>query len=324
MTQPKIIEFYDMINNQSQFPDQKIFQHFESYDFMEGYDENYLDIDCMLVNKYGSWSFIDYNIYGQRSSYLSMLRNFGGYLYTHANNLQRMYDALNLNYAVLDNYNGHTRTTVTESGIENNVTTKTGGNKNEFSISGEKSKEFAISGQKSQEFTFEGIRKDEFAISGSKATTNADTGSSPYQDSVTHKKATDTLSANYVESKDETSTALRSVKSEDTFTNYKETTERSGNNYKETTTDKSSNYKETTTDKSSNYKETTESSFLNNTKDSSVRSFEDRETITEEEKSGNLGLTSSQQLIESEMSLRLMYNFYELLFDDFIKSYFIA
>lgn len=252
------------------------------YPFMNYYNENYQIIDYNFIIKYGSWDILDTGL--TDSPFAHFKRMFQGYLATHNNSLNRIYDALNAEYGILDNYNGESKITVSELGTEGTKHT--------------------IDGQKEIDSSMIGSKENELAITGSKKDTMKELPDSnaKYSDSQTTQVSSEGGNDFTNQSKIINETEKRSASNETTFTNYKEKNTESFNNYKSNVTE----------------------SYSNNYADKLEKSFNGRQTVTEELKHGNLGVTTSQSMIESEISLRLKNNFYELIFDEFVKMYCIV
>lgn len=253
-----------------------------SFPFMENYNGNYQLIDYDFIIKYGSWYILDTGL--TDSPFAHFKRMFQGYLATHNNSLNRIYEALNTEYGILDNYNGESKTTVSELGTEGTSHT--------------------IDGQKEIGSSMTGSRENELSITGSKKETMKELpdNNTKYSDTQTTQISPEGGSSFTNQSKITTESEKRSVSNETTFTNYKETNTETFNNYKSNVTE----------------------SYSNDYVDKLEKAFNNRQTVTEELKHGNLGVTTSQSMIESEISLRLKNNFYEMIFDDFVKMYCIV
>ena len=253
-----------------------------SYPFMNYYNENYQLIDYNFIIKYGSWYILDTGL--SDSPFAHFKRMFQGYLATHSNSWNRIYEALNAEYAILDNYSGEIKTTVIELGTEGTNHT--------------------IVGQKEIDSSMTGSRENELAITGSKKETMKELpdNNMKYSDTQTTQISPEGGSSFTNQSKITTESEKRSASNETTFTNYKEKNTESFTNYKTNVTE----------------------GYSNDYVDKLEKAFNDRQTVTEEIKHGNLGVTTSQQMIESEVSLRLKNNFYEMIFDDFVKMYCIV
>ena len=253
-----------------------------TYPFMEYYNNNYQFIDYDFIIKYGSWYILDTGL--SDSPFAHFKRMFQGYLATHSNNWNRIYEALNAEYAILDNYSGEIKTTISELGTEGTNHT--------------------IGGQKEIDSSMTGSRANELAITGSKKETMKELpdNNTKYSDTQTTQLSPEGGSTFTNQSKVTNETDKRSASNETTFSNYKETNTESFNSYKTNVTE----------------------SYSNDYVDKLEKTFNGRQTVTEELKHGNLGVTTSQQMIESEVSLRLKNNFYEMIFDDFIKMYCIV
>ena len=253
-----------------------------SYPFMEYYNANYQLIDYDFIIKYGSWYILDTVL--TDSPFAHFKRMFQGYLATHNNSLNRIYEALNTEYGILDNYNGQSTITVSELGTEGTKHT--------------------IDGQKEIDSSMTGSRENELAITGSKKETMKELpdNNTKYSDTQITQISPEGDSSFTNQSKITTESEKRSASNETTYTNYKEKNTESFNNYKTNVTE----------------------SYSNDYVDKFEKSFNGRQTVTEEVKHGNLGVTTSQQMIESEISLRLKSNFYDMIFDDFVKMYCIV
>lgn len=155
-------------------------------------------------------------------------------------------------------------------------------------------------GKVTSDNTVTGTKSSELSITGTKTSTMQET---PTSGSYT-----------------DTETRQVSAEGGSTFNNENKVTKEFAKRG-ETNTDSFSDYKETTTDSANSFHDKTETSYSNDYADTNEKSFTNRKTTTTEVKHGNLGLTTSQQMIESELSLRLKYNFYDMMFADFIKEY---
>ena len=253
-----------------------------TYPFMEYYNANYQLIDYDFIVKYGSWYILDTGL--TDSPFAHFKRMVQGYLATHSNSWNRIYEALNAEYNILDNYNGVSTITTSELGTEGTNHT--------------------IDGQKETNSSMSGSRSNELAITGSKKETMKELpdNNTTYSDTQTTQVSPEGGSTFTNQSKITNETEKRSASNETTFTNYKETNTESFNNYKTNVTEAYSN------------------DYINKLE----KVFNDRKTITEEVKHGNLWVTTSQSMIKSEISFRLKNNFYELIFDDFVKMYCIV
>lgn len=253
-----------------------------TYQFMEYYNNNYQFIDYNFIIKYGSWYILDTGL--TDSPFAHFKRMFQGYLATHSNNWNRIYEALNAEYGILDNYNGESKITVSELGTEGTKHT--------------------VDGQKEIDSSMTGSRENAHSITGSKKDTMKELpdNNNNYSDTQTTQISPEGGSTYTNQSKITNETEKRSASNETTFTNYKETD----------------------TETFNNYKTSVKEGYSNNYADKLEKSFTDRKTITEEVKHGNLGVTTSQSMIKDEVLLRLTNNFYELLFVDFVKMYCIV
>lgn len=253
-----------------------------TYPFMEYYNNNYQLIDYNFIIKYGNWYILDTGL--TDSPFAHFKRMFQGYLATHSNSWNRIYEALNAEYGILDNYNGESKITVSELGTEGTKHT--------------------VDGQKEIDSSMTGSKENELAITGSKKETMKELpdNNTKYSDTQTTQVSPEGGSTFTNQSKVTNETEKRSASNETTFTNYKETN----------------------TETFNNYKTSVKEGYSNNYADKLEKSFTDRKTITEEIKHGNLGVTTSQQMISSELQLRLKNNFYEMIFDDFVKMYCIV
>lgn len=253
-----------------------------TYPFMDYYNGNYQLIDYDFIIKYGSWYILDTGL--TDSPFAHFKRMFQGYLDTHTNSWNRIYEALNVQYAILDNYSGEIKTTVSELGTEGTKHT--------------------VDGQKEINSIMAGSKENELAITGSKKETMKELpdNNTKYNDTQTTQISPEGGNNFTNQSKVTNETEKRSVSNETSFTNYKEKNTESFNNYKSNVTE----------------------SYSNNYADKIEKSFNGRQTVTEELKHGNLGVTTSQSMIESEISLRLKNNFYDMIFDDFVKMYCIV
>lgn len=243
-----------------------------------------------------NYQLIDYNFiikYGSwyildtgltDSSFAHFKTLFQGYLATHNNSWNRIYVALNSEYGILDNYSGESKITVSELGTEGTKHT--------------------VDGQKEIDSSMTGSRENAHSITGSKKDTMKELpdNNTKYSDTQTTQISPEGGSTFTNQSKVTNETEKRSVSNETTFTNYKETD----------------------TETFNNYKTSVKEGYSNNYADKLEKSFTDRKTITEEVKHGNLGVTTSQQMISSELDLRLKNNFYDMIFDDFVKMYCIV
>ena len=52
--------------------------------------------------------------------------------------------------------------------------------------------------------------------------------------------------------------------------------------------------------------------------DKNTKSFEDRKNVVTEKTSGNIGVTTSQEMLESEMLLRIKWNLAQFIIDNFV------
>lgn len=253
-----------------------------TYPFMVYYNNNYQLIDYNFIIKYGSWYILDTGLTDSPFAHFKAL--FQGYLDTHNNSWNRIYDALNSEYGILDNYNGESKITVSELGTEGTKHT--------------------VDGQKEIDSSITGSRENVHSITGSKKDTMKELpdNNNNYSDTQTTQISPEGGSTYTNQSKITTETEKRSASNETTFTNYKETD----------------------TETFNNYKTSVKEGYSNNYADKLEKSFTDRKTITEEVKHGNLGVTTSQQMISSEIELRLKNNFYEMIFYDFVKMYCIV
>lgn len=253
-----------------------------TYTFMEYYNNNYQLIDYNFIIKYGSWYILDTGLTDSPFAHFKTL--FQGYLATHSNSWSRIYEALNTEYGILDNYNGESKITVSELGTEGTKHT--------------------VDGQKEINSNMTGSKENELAITGSKKETMKELpdNNTKYSDTQTTQISPEGGNTFANQTKVTNETEKRSASNETTFTNYKEKNTESFNNYKSNVTE----------------------SYSNNYADKIEKSFNGRQTVTEELKHGNLGVTTSQSMIESEISLRLKNNFYEMIFDDFVKKYCIV
>lgn len=61
-----------------------------------------------------------------------------------------------------------------------------------------------------------------------------------------------------------------------------------------------------------------ETKTFENRMDKNIKSFEDRKNVVTEKTSGNIGVTTSQQMLESEMLLRIKWNLTQFIVDNFV------
>ena len=117
-----------------------------TYPFMGYYNENYQFIDYDFIIKYGSWYALDTGL--TDSPFAHFKRMFQGYLATHSNSWNRIYEALNAEYNILDNYNGVSTLTTSELGTEGTNRTIGGQKEINSNMTGSRSNELAITGSK--------------------------------------------------------------------------------------------------------------------------------------------------------------------------------
>lgn len=250
------------------------------FPFMQYYNENHTLIDYNFISKFGSWSLVAFE--NQNSTLLNYLqKSFKGYLATHADSYNRIYDAITMHYNPIENYNGQTEIQIEEMGAEVNANN--------------------IVGTKTNDNTITGTKSNELSITGSKINTMVETPEKidKYSDTETTMVSSEGTAQFSNENKVIREYDKRGEKSTDTYDNYKETTTESANEYHNRNVE---NY-------SADYE------------NKNTKSFENRKTVTTENKHGNLGVTTSQSMIKDEILLRLTSNFYDLMFNDFVKQY---
>ena len=250
------------------------------FPFMQFYNENHTLIDYNFISKFGSWSLVAFE--NQNSTLLNYLqKSFKGYLATHADSYNRIYEALTMHYNPIENYNGQTEIQIEEIGKEVNANN--------------------IVGTKTSDNTITGTKSNELSITGSKISTMIETPEKidKYSDTETTMVSSEGTAEFSNENKVIKEYDKRGEKNTDTYDNYKETTTESANDYHNRNIE---NY-------SADYE------------NKNTKSFENRKTVTTENKHGNLGVVTSQSMVKDEILLRLTNNFYDLMFDDFVKQY---
>lgn len=234
----------------------------------------------------------------------------------------------------------------TKSGKEIDENIKVGGTINELVKSGSESDTHTQDGSHISEYIKGGSETDKTEYKGEKKTHETD--KSPYTDSEIHYISSEGNDTFKSDEKTVKETQARSKETEETFTNRSDTKTHTFNDYIETKEDKTSaDYAETTThtfnnykeketnkvtddfiDKSektfSNYKETTKNSVTDDFVDKIEKSFDGRNTEIATIRHGNIGVTSSQEMITQELRLRLNNSFYPMIFKKFIREHFIA
>lgn len=79
-------------------------------------------------------------------------------------------------------------------------------------------------------------------------------------------------------------------------------------------------YNEITDDNTTtfNNRNNNETKTFENRIDKNIKSFEDRKNVVTEQTSGNVGVTTSQEMLESEMLLRIKWNLAQFIIDNFV------
>lgn len=339
--------FFDMLEYAGEF------DFMEEYENMEFYKKN--TIDKAFVTKYGEWDFM--HIIGSETEPIDTsdliedwIDCFSAFCLINKDNFNRIYDALKLEYEVLDNYNGTTTTTVTEEGTttntnthsisESNTNTETGTVTTVYTKDGLINEVTAYEGSESDEIEYKGTEKNTLTKDGSEATKHSDTvplGQTEqfYTDTTEHKISAEGNGTLVTSTQDTDKKALRSSSDVTTYDEYTEDTTKSYTNRKDTSTHSYDDRTDGKVTSFEDYEERTEVSKgddglitsnvrTGNNSDTNVLSFDGRKTTTTELKHGNLGATTSQQMIQSELTLRFANSFYTLIFDDFFKQYCLA
>lgn len=272
------------------------------------YTDNMID---QLIAKYGDFSYIARDYYNHDPSTIgkSFTRTDGltedQYyefcdFYFHwrtfwsserINAFQRASEALGAEYDPLSNYD-KTSDIITGQRVDGDTTTTT------------------PTGEKKIERTDSGSYKDSKEISGEKATERSFNN---YTNTVANDVSTDESTAYRADTKS-TDTQTGSYTDTESYDGYKEETERTYNNHKQTEKETYTNYQTET--------EKTNAQF-NKTIHNDIDSWSTYDHVYERTL-GNIGVTTSQQMLESEIELRVK-NLAEIFVKMFVKEHlFIA
>lgn len=216
--------------------------------FMQGYVDSYPSFDDYIskqyVNFYPTWN-LQY-CFNDESVYASFRNSVLTYLLTNKDSYQKMYDALELVYEPIENYNR----------VEEEVIDRTG----------------------------------------------TDINSNLYGELKTIKNFGD-----------QTTT--------DTYGNQNNSTERNVYGFNSTSASKDSIENETIGSKTDSRTESArEDTETTSGRTDTLTNTKNLKDVRTNKMHGNIGVTTSQQMLESEITLRLKYSFYNMLFSDIIRN----
>ena len=226
-------------------------------------------------------------------------------------------DSLELEYNVLDNYNGHIESTMTDTYDKTDTLSFTG-----------RSDTRTLNNSDTLSFNNRSdtrTHNDSDTLSfTNRVDTHAYDSNNPMTETTTKQGTTHT--DNYVAGFNQSDANLES--SSDVTVGYggmadTTTTTSSGSETDTKSGSEVNAHSGTITDAKTGSEVNSHSGTITDAKNGSEATAQDG-TITheyEETKRGNLGVTTSQQMLESEIKLRLIYNLIDLMVDDFVKDY---
>lgn len=254
-----------------------------------------------------------------------------------AQGFYKLYEALRAEYNPVHNYDmtmisttdykGSEKNTVTPSGSEKVTLTKLGTEKHETEKSGSETHETAFtgtekntntpSGTETRTTTKEGSEQTDMVkgahldtVQNSRTTFDSDTDYDTDKTTTDMPTYTDTDTLSFTDREDATTLSFDQRKTED---------EKSFTDRKDTLTDSFTNRKDTLTDSFTDRKDETETTF-NQRKTEDEKTFTDRQDEINEHKFGNLGVTTSQQMISSQFPLTEMDKLQSYIINTFVHE----
>lgn len=327
----KLIELYKEIQKlETPFTRNPLFYFgipYSPYTFLEEYydeNENLMHIDLLLLKKYGNREF-DPILDNIVDSWRECVR---GYIYSRGYNLQRVWDAMHLEYNPIENYSKNSKTEVEhigdvliKSGSESTKLSFNGSENHRILKGGQEISELSKSGEESNTLEYSGVEKDTNTKSGGEVkTTNYGEREKTIKNSTVpwneaseseHSKSIE----NNAEVEDSESIDYNSVKNESeiTFTNRKDTTKTTFTNRKDTNTTTFNNREDNDTLTYNERSNVSKTDF-----DGRKDSVNYKDTTTEVT-TGNIGIATATDMLLKETELRTKeLNFYENLFTEII------
>lgn len=254
-------------------------------------------------------------------SAINYLHNiFTNWVNDRANGFLKLYEALRAEYNPIENYNKHIESTMENLGKEKTVETPSGTETDTYTPSGTETETFTPSGTETDTLTKSGTEKNTETPSGTETDTLVKTGST----TNTHNSGSNgvghvtTLSKTPYDSSGFLD-AEKTVESPYTDNDVESFTDRTDTNTKSFTGRKTeeelsfTNRQDQTVKTFTNRQDQTVKTFTNR-QDQTVKSFTNRKTETEKtftdrvdkylyHEWGNIGVTTSQQMIESQFPI---------------------
>lgn len=211
----------------------------------------------------------------------------------------KLYQALRADYDPINNYDKTSKITTEYKGTETNTNTPSGSEKSTLTKSGTEQHETAFTGSEKTTNTPSGTETSTITKSGSEKT---DKVKGAHLDTVQNSRTTFDSDTDY--DIDKTTTDIPTYTDSDTlsFTDREDSTTLSFDQRKTEDEKTFTDRKDTVTDSYTNRKDETELTFTNR-KTEDVKSFTNRKDEVSEHTFGNVGVTTSQQMIESQFPL---------------------
>ena len=237
-----------------------------------------------------------------------------------------LYSTIIQEYDPIENYKMVENITVNYKGSEKNVNNFLGKEKNSVEYVGKEKNSTNYLGNESITDTKSGSESNTLTKSGSESNTLTKSGSENVNESAsrgdittTSKKAPFDSETFYNESQDLTSQSNEDVTSTTTtFTDRADSNTTTFTNRADTNTTTFTNRTDTNTTNYNNVKNDINKSF-NERKDENIKTFTDREDVTTHTRSGNIGVTTSQQMLESERMIA-NFKFVDIVARDIVKK----
>lgn len=322
------------------------------------YYGQYADLlDREFVRTYGDYYYINNSVTNENDLLIAFQSDVRSFLLSNDYKYGRLWTTTMLTYNPIENYSMKDEMTVEYIGEENTNNTRTGGVVNELTKTGEESTSKVYTGEESNVNTRSGNSVEELERTGSEVVAKAMKGSEKATDTFNGSESTQniigeltTTSTNSVSADDsasyspneqtqnisDTHTDIstrtydgRSNVKQLEFTNREDTDTTTFNGRKDTNTTTYNNITDSSvktftgrndTDTTSfNGRKDTNTTTYNNMTDSSMKSFNGRQDKTSHIRSGNIGVTTSQQMLQSEREIA-MFSFWNMFFNDIARE----
>lgn len=317
MSSVTLIDCYNNFINTMSTPDDN-FLHFDGFMCDEFYKKNANSLDRKLIFEHGKKTLFNTDIADSEINVIYE-KHFKPLFSMFLSDKKYKYDTLfkttMLDYNPIENYNR-----------EESVTTEyTGTETNNLEFNGSEKNVIGYNGSEKETVTKSGTENTERIESGTETNSNTNTGTET-DTSVVGNTLTTTTNSVSADDYSEFSNDTKSVVEDNERTN---TVTKQFNDRVNESTLSFDNRKTKDTTSFENREDVSEKTFTNrndenvktfeNRKNTETKSFDSRKDIITSTVKGNIGVTTSQQMLESERNVAL-FEFFSILFNDFANE----